>query len=98
MTLLEAAANNLPVCASNIGPFPELIEDGKTGILLRNMESNRVAQAISDVYHDSQKLNEMASAAQQYLKPNLSEDLAYQNILAAYEFAQSNTRLARLEA
>lgn len=42
----EAMVHKLPVIGSNIGPVPETIDDGKTGILVQPNDSSALASAI----------------------------------------------------
>jgi glycosyltransferase involved in cell wall biosynthesis len=44
--LLEAGAAGLPVVASNVGGIPEIIENGKTGILRKPRDSDSFAWAL----------------------------------------------------
>lgn len=47
--VLVAMANRLPVVATRVGGNPELVIDGKTGILVPPKESQRLAEALGQV-------------------------------------------------
>ncbi|MFT4303134.1 MAG: glycosyltransferase [Candidatus Woesearchaeota archaeon] len=46
MTVIEAMASGKPVIAPNDGGYPESIIDGKTGILIDNINSNNLIDAV----------------------------------------------------
>ncbi len=46
LTILEAMALSRPVVASNVGGIPEMIEDGKTGLLVPPHDPSALADAI----------------------------------------------------
>lgn len=45
-TILEAMATGLPVIATRVGGNPELVQDGRTGILVRPQDPSDMVQAI----------------------------------------------------
>lgn len=55
MVLAEAMSFGLPVIATRVGGIPEVVEDGKTGILIPPNDIESLAQAIRDLYEDSKK-------------------------------------------
>lgn len=46
LVLTEAMSHRLPIIANNIGPVPEIVDDGKTGILVKPHDEKILAQAI----------------------------------------------------
>jgi glycosyltransferase involved in cell wall biosynthesis len=46
LTILEAMALSRPVVASNVGGIPEMIEDGRTGLLVPPHDADALAAAI----------------------------------------------------
>jgi glycosyltransferase involved in cell wall biosynthesis len=52
LVLLEAMAAARPVVASSIGPVPEIVLDGETGLLVPPGDADRLADAIVRVLAD----------------------------------------------
>lgn len=52
LTIAEAMMHNLPVVASNVDGIPEYIENGETGILYENNNSNMLAKGILKLIND----------------------------------------------
>jgi len=63
-----------PVIATNVGAIPEIVEDGKTGILVDPRNEKALAYAIIKLISDNNILKEMSKNALQYCKENLSRD------------------------
>ena len=49
MTVLEAAAAGVPVVAANVGGVPDLIEDGKTGLLCDPLDAASMAAPVEKI-------------------------------------------------
>lgn len=52
LVLLEAMAAGRPVVASSVGPIPEVVLDGQTGLLVRPGDSDALADAVVRVLTD----------------------------------------------
>jgi len=63
MVILEAMAAAKPIVASNIGGIPEMVEDGKTGLLIPPNEPEALAQAILKLLKDREDAERMGRAA-----------------------------------
>jgi glycosyltransferase involved in cell wall biosynthesis len=54
-SLLEALALRLPVVATRTGGIPEIVEDGRTGLLAEPSDPRSLAEAIGDLLRDREK-------------------------------------------
>ncbi len=61
-TVLEAYAYGKPVVASNIGCFPELVEDNKTGLLFEPKNAEDLAKKLNFLLDNPQIVIEMGKA------------------------------------
>lgn len=52
IAVLEAQASKVPVIASNVGGISDIIEDGKTGVLIEPKDSEQIAQAVIKMFSD----------------------------------------------
>lgn len=57
----SSLALNTPVVATRVGGLPEMIDDGKTGILVPPCDAQSLAQAIMDLLDDSTKLSDLTN-------------------------------------
>ena len=48
MTIIEAMAHSIPVVAPHVGGFPEIVEHGKTGWLVKNRNASEFTRIIED--------------------------------------------------
>ena len=77
VALMEALATELPVVATAISGIPELIEDGKTGLLAPERDSHALASALQRLYHEPELGKQFAAAGREKvlrefnLRPNV---------------------------
>lgn len=62
LVLLEAMITELPVVASKIGGIPEIIENGKNGLLVEPENSEKLAKALMDLIADPDKRIKLSQA------------------------------------
>jgi len=70
LVLLEAMACEKPCVATNVGGVPEVIEKGKTGVLVEYGKSDQLANAIIDLLGDDSKRKNMGRAGRERVKVN----------------------------
>ena len=52
LVIIEAMASGIPVIASNSGGIPDIIEDGKNGLLTKEKDSGDITEAIKKIFAD----------------------------------------------
>jgi glycosyltransferase involved in cell wall biosynthesis len=65
LAAIEAMAMERPVIASRVGGLPEVVEDGKTGLLVPPGDPSALAVAILDLLNDPARAQRMGQAARQ---------------------------------
>jgi D-inositol-3-phosphate glycosyltransferase len=84
---VEAQACGLPVIASRFGGFPEVIDEGRTGLLVPPRDVPALSQAASTLLSDQHRLAQMAAAgpawAAQFAWPAVADrvETAYHEVL-----------------
>ncbi|MHC1785289.1 MAG: glycosyltransferase family 4 protein [Anaerolineaceae bacterium] len=79
VALMEAMSCGLPVIATNISGIPELVENGKSGLLIPPADANALADALEKVFRDYTSAQEMGRRAREKvqddfdLKKNVTE-------------------------
>lgn len=67
LTPLEAMSCGVPVIATRVGAFEELILDGKTGALVDIADTKRIADITSELLEDPTKLAAWSAAAREHM-------------------------------
>ena len=73
-TVLEAYAYGKPVIASNIGCFPELIENEKTGLLFTPKDFSELAEKMKDLYNNPEKTVKLGQNAREKVEKEFSPE------------------------
>ena len=68
MTLLEAQAAGLPVVAGRTGGVPNVVDDGKTGLLPKIGDAKAFAAAVAQLLDDAERRQAMGEAAMGWVK------------------------------
>ncbi len=77
MALLESMASRCPAVASRVGGIPELIEDGKTGLLVEPENPLALAEAIRSLLQNKDKAKEISLNARRRVEKEFTvEEMA----------------------
>ena len=81
---LEAMASGLPVIASDVGGLREVVEDGRTGIIVPPANSKQIASAIQRLAESDGLRAQMGAAARARVVENYSMEKMAARTLALY--------------
>jgi glycosyltransferase involved in cell wall biosynthesis len=81
IALLEAAASGLPVVSTRHAGIPELVDDGRTGVLVDERDHRQLAAALDELLTDAELRGRMAIAARKRVEAEF--DLSRQSALLA---------------
>ena len=82
---VEAMASSLPVVATRDGPLPELVEDGRSGLLVERSNAQALADAILQLLDDPDRCAAMAELAFERASTRFSWDRITEDLLNEYE-------------
>jgi glycosyltransferase involved in cell wall biosynthesis len=85
MAALEAMAQGLPVVASNVGGLPELVEDGRTGMLVPPADVGALANALRILTGDARCRWEMGMAGWRRAQEHFSIERMVAQTAAIYD-------------
>jgi len=76
--LVEAMATGLPIVASRVGGIPDLVKDGKNGLLVPPADASVLEKAISTLLVDKTKRKRMGAAGKKMCRPYSAEAMVEQ--------------------
>ena len=76
IAILEAFASRKPVVASAVGGIPEIIEDGKNGILVEPENPQALCDAMANVWNDRELAERLACAGYVTVKQHFQWEIA----------------------
>jgi glycosyltransferase involved in cell wall biosynthesis len=94
MVVIEAMALGRPVIASNEGGPPEVIDDGRTGLLVPPRDPARLAHTMLDLLTDQQRRAEIAHAGRAVAHERFSAEEMTRALAAVYRHASVEKRRA----
>jgi glycosyltransferase involved in cell wall biosynthesis len=78
-----------PVVATRVGSIPEVVDDGKTGLLVEPGDEQSLANAVVKLLRDPDTCKSMGKAAAAKLEQDLSWQIIAKKTLQVYENARS---------
>lgn len=83
--ILEAAAMEVPVIATNVGGTSEIIEHDVSGTLIESGSTEQIAFAMRDFMHNRAKYRNLANAARQSVQQRFSYESRTRRFLQIYD-------------
>jgi glycosyltransferase involved in cell wall biosynthesis len=84
MALIEAAAAGVPAIATRIAGIPELVIDGKTGLLFDADEPDDLAAKANWAWNHPAETEALGYAARQYCEQNFTAKKNYESLMNIY--------------
>lgn len=84
-TILEAMATGLPVIATRVGGSPELVEEGKNGLLVPVDNDQALAAAITTLANDKNTLEKMGAISHQKINESFNWPKTVEQYLSIYD-------------
>ena len=85
ISMLEALAHALPVVATRVGAVPEVIAQGRQGLLVDPHEPARLADAMETLARDGEMRRTMATAAHALARERFSLERFESDLASVYE-------------
>lgn len=84
ITLIEAQACRKPVVASDVGSVPEIVKDGKTGLLVPPRDAGAIAGAVIRLIRDKELSKKLGEAGFESVRKNYTIEKAMEKIEGLY--------------
>ena len=84
LTPLEAMASGVPVIATNVGAFPELVAEPQTGEIINRDDLDTMIRAVADWMGDETKRNYASGLARSHVTENFTIEGEAEKIGAVY--------------
>ena len=83
--LLEAGVAGLPVIATNVGGVPEIIEDMKSGIIIKEKRPKEIEEALKFLIDHPEKRKEFGEQLQKTVVQNFTLERMVKETVALYK-------------
>jgi glycosyltransferase involved in cell wall biosynthesis/GT2 family glycosyltransferase len=91
-TIAEAAAAGKPTIAYHWGAVPEVIKDGKTGVLVGYRDIDALADAMKTLSASPERVAEMGQAARSFIETRFSQEVLQNSLRKAYKKILAGTK------
>jgi sugar transferase (PEP-CTERM/EpsH1 system associated) len=97
ITLLEAMSVGLPIVATRAGGNHEVVEDGKSGLLVKNNQVDDLAKAIGKLIGDKDLREQLAMGARKRFLDNFSVDKMAEGYNRLYHSALAENKKRKIQ-
>jgi glycosyltransferase involved in cell wall biosynthesis len=87
MTIIEAFSLGVPVAASDIGPLPNIVKKGESGILYQPGDASSLYHAMREIWDRSDRLCSLGKGARQEFDKRYTADTNYEILMKIYHAA-----------
>ena len=84
MALLEAMANGMAVVAGDVGGIPEMVEDGRSGLLVPPNDADALAAALRRLLSDVDLREQLGAAARERVLDRFDLNVVWRRFDALY--------------
>jgi len=84
MAILEAMGRGVPVIAARLGGIPEVVEDGKSGLLFEPGNPDDLRKKIRYLWERPEESKKMGRIAIKKVAGNYTSDIYYQRLMEIY--------------
>jgi len=91
--LLESMSMGVPVVSSNIGGVPEIVLDGETGYMVKPGDKTVLAEAISKIWVDQNKYQEMKTKARKLILSQFDKTSQFDNFISHFHQLKKPTEI-----
>lgn len=92
MSLIEAMSCKVPVVATRVGGMPEIVDDGRAGLLVASGDASALAEAMLTLF-DNEKLRQiLGTAGRERVESLFSWDQIVKKLSALYEEIHADSR------
>ena len=92
LVIYESFALGKPVIGANIGPIPERVEDGVTGLLFEPGNVDELTDKINHLISRPDKIVKMGEKARQNIEEIQNSDFHYEKLMKVYQQVLANRR------
>jgi glycosyltransferase involved in cell wall biosynthesis len=85
LNILEAMAAGVPVVATGVGGVLDIVRDGETGLLVRPLEPDKLADGVLALMRDPALAERLASAARQRVRDRFSLERMVSDTVGLYD-------------
>jgi len=87
MTIIEAFSLGVPVAASDIGPLPNIVKGGESGILFKAGDALSLCHTMKEIWDRSDRLSSLGQGARQEFDRKYTAATNYEMLMKIYDAA-----------